>query len=263
MGTSKGYVAPTGGSWTKLKRDVSRFARDVGAGPPPSAPPDRPNPRIGDLLAQLVAALGGASVVASAGRTAGSAAGGASLIGGGAARTGAEFGGFATAVAEAGLDEALRRFDLDGLDGRPADEVIDAIAERLSDVPSGLDEAAAREALIKVTDELRGDASSLPELEVAYRRAMEAYGVHGLMWRYFGYYLYVLFCERFAERLARDPDRTDSVSVSSQVREYILLAVESRAVGREVGGIDWSGPEGIAISEAILAETLHIFEAEE
>src|SRR5260370_33433456 len=63
MGTSKGYAAPTGGQWTKLKRDDSRFARDVELGLPA---PSQPDPRSGNLLAPIVAVLGGAAALARA-----------------------------------------------------------------------------------------------------------------------------------------------------------------------------------------------------
>ncbi len=260
MGTSKGYAAPTGGQWTKLKRDVSRFARDVELGLPA---PSQPDPRIGNLLAQLVAVLGGAAALSRAAGVGASAGSGSPVgIGAAAARTGAGLGGFASTVAGAGLDEALHGIELGDLADRPADEVVDAIVERLSEVPAGLDEAAAREALILLLAELQGDAATLADLETAYKRAAEAYGVRGLMVRYFGYYLYVLFCERFTERLNRDPERAKSAAaVSSQIREYVLTAVEARLAGTDVGAIDWTGPDGLQMSEEILGETLEIFGA--
>lgn len=252
MGTSKGYSAPTGGEWTKLKRDVSRFSRDVELGTA-----GQPGPRIGDFLGQLVSALGGAASIAHAATAAGSSSG---AIGAAAARTGVGLGSFASNISDAGLDEALHRIELDDLADRPADEVVDAIVERLSDVPAGIDDAAAREALILLLAELRGEAATLEELESAYKQAAQAYGVRGLMVRYFGYYLYVLFCERFIERLNRDPEKAQSAAaVTTQVREYILTAVESRLQGADVANVDWTGPDGLRMSEEILGETLEVF----
>jgi hypothetical protein len=167
-------------------------------------------------------------------------------------------------VADSGIDQALQRFNLDDLVDRPADEVVEAIVERLSDVPAALDDAAAREALIVLLDELGGGASTLNDLEVAYRKAMEAYGVYGLVVRYFGYYLYVLFCERFAERLSRNANSADAAAaVASQVREYILVAVEAWLEGADISNIDWTGPDGLKMSEEILGETLEVFEEKE
>lgn len=253
MGTSKGYSAPTGGEWTKLKRDVSRFSRDAELGVPTPAQPD---PRIGNLLAQLISALGGAASIAHAASSGGSSG----AIGAAAARTGAGLGSFASSVGGAGLNEALHRIELDDLEDRPADEVVDAIVERLSDIPAGIDDAAAREALILLLAELRGEAATLEELETAYKQAAQAYGVRGLMIRYFGYYLYVLFCERFVERLNRDAEGAQkAAAVTTQFREYILTAVESLLEAADLTNVDWTGPDGLRMSEEILAETLEVF----
>jgi hypothetical protein len=256
MGTSKGYSAPTGGAWTKLKRDVSRFARGD------SPPRKTPDPRIGNFLSELIVALGGSAAIAHAASRRAAAGVGGGPIGASAARTGAALGGFATAVGDAGLDEALERFDLEDYADRPADEVVDALVERLADVPTGLDDAAAQEALTLLLNELRGDAATKQDLETAYRNAVQTLGVRGLMVRYFGYYLYMLWCRTFIERLNRDPDRPNlAATKSAQVREFILNETATRIGEAQLNVADWTSPEGHAMAEVVLEETFMVFES--
>lgn len=264
MGTSKSYAAPTGGTWTKLKRDVSRFARGAGDAPPPLTP----DPRIANFLAQLIAAFGGAAAIAHAASREGWGDGGEGLAAGGrsvgasAARAGAGLGGFAAAIGEAGLDDALDQFDLEDLADRPADEVVDAVVERLTDVPSGLDDATAREALVLLLNELKAGANTKVELETAYRAAVAAFGVRGLMVRYFGYYLYALWCRTFVERVNRDGDRPQlAANVAGQIRDFILTETSAHIDASELAVADWTSPEGLAIAEDVLEATFRVFES--
>ena len=133
-------------------------------------------------------------------RAAGS--GGGSVGGGGAARSVAgRLGGFITNVATVGLNEALRREGLADFIGRPVREVLAAILDRLGGPSSTIDEVDARAAMARLQNELLDKADDVQAVEELMTKEAENLG--SLLERYFGFYLYELFCRVFFERLTR------------------------------------------------------------
>jgi hypothetical protein len=260
MGTSKSYSAPTTGPWPGLKGQASRFARNASSA---QADAGALAPAALSLLGQFVAALGGAAAVA--GRLEGAAAPGA-LVGGaaaGAIDAGQRLGGFADGLQAGGLAEGLRRLELADLEGHPADDVADALVERLAGNPDGLEDAAAVAAAADLKAELLGDAETWEEADAALREAVEAHGVGGILILFFSGYLYVRLCQMLGEQLARTADgSTGEMAAPSVIREVIRAEVRARVAGRDAADVDWSGDEGRALAAETLKDVLHIFEVE-
>src|SRR5690242_9582526 len=100
MGTSKGKGMPTGGAWTPLKREASKFVRNNQANSGSTPTPD-------NLLRLYFGARGG-----SGGGGGGGAGGSGGGFGGAAQRAGQALGGFLSNVQNVGLSEALRDIGL-------------------------------------------------------------------------------------------------------------------------------------------------------
>jgi len=126
MGTSTGYSAP--GSWGPLKSEVTRAANEGTASAATA----------GSILGHYVQQNGGAARMSGGGGSGGT-------VGGSAGRAVAQrLGGFISAVGEVGLEEALRREGLADLVGRPLQEILAALLNRLGGPASSIDDVDAR-----------------------------------------------------------------------------------------------------------------------
>lgn len=241
MGTSTNYNAPP--SWGDLKAEVTRAAR---GGPLTKT-------KAGDLVRGLIARNGGGHAMA---RGAGS--GGGSVGGGGAARSVAgRLGGFITNVATVGLNEALRREGLAAFIGRPVREVLAAILDRLGGPSSTIDEVDARAAMARLQNELLDKADDVQAVEELMTKEAENLG--RLLERYFGFYLYELFCRVFFERLTRLVGDDRATSFLGEIKSYIVAALTNRVGSRDVSSVDWAGPEGQRISMDVMEDTMSVF----
>jgi len=243
MGTSTNYNAPP--SWGDLKAEVTRAAR---RGPLTRA-------KAGDLVRGLIARNGGGPAMARGGGS-----GGGSVGGGGAARSVAgRLGSFIASVGTVGLNEALRREGLADFIGRPVSEVLAALLDRLGGASSTIDEVDARAAMARLQNELFDGADDLQAIENLM--TTEAENLGSLLERYFGFYLYELFCRVFFERLTRLVGDTKATSFLGEIKGYIMAALTNRVGSRDVSSVDWAGPEGQRISMDVMEDTMSVFAA--
>jgi hypothetical protein len=256
MGTSRGISTPSGGRWASAKREITAHLAD-----PASLP-------TGSIVADVIAALAGLGLAASASpastgeRRAAGAVGGSTAVpgrlrrvpGGAADNVGgaiAGLGGFATAVRDRGLAEALDRLDLDELDGRPAVEVVARVAERITQGINGVDAEILRTALndaILEAAQLEEDLG-FTDLEAALQAFFNEQGLNGFI---------ELFLTRFVSDLviAAILEHVDQKTSSEAETEALLNGIEIvcrdkvhtvveqfRAEGRFTD-IDWFGAAG-------------------
>lgn len=265
MGTSKGISTPSGGGWGSVKREITGQLANPQNGSP------------ADVVAAVVSAAGGLGLGITQTRrssaTSGSGSGGGS---GGGGRTPAAhtrqvgraiagLGGFASAVQERGLTEALRGLDLATLEGRPAVEVIARVSERLADGLDGVDGEILRTALNETILEAAQLEQELgyTDLEDALQNFLNDQGLSGLV-------------ELFLSRLVSDLvtaavlDHVNQKTDSEQQTEALLTGIEivcrdkARAVvGRyttngRLNQVDWFGAAGTRLgrelADSILGE---------
>jgi hypothetical protein len=253
MGTSKGISTPSGGGWRAAKRTIKRQLANPGNG------------SAAGVVAAVVSAAGGLGLGIRHSRGAGG--GGASGARGGGGRSAADhakqvggavagLSGFASAVREQGLAEALRGLDLTTLEGRPAVEVIARVSERLAEGLDGVDGEILRTALNATILEAAQLEQELgfTDLEVALQTFLNEQGLSGLV-------------ELFLSRLAADfvvaaiLDYVDQKTNNEQETEAMVEAIEvvcrekARAViGRYDGRmnqVDWFGRAGARIGREI------------
>src|SRR5688500_5308696 len=97
MGTSKGFPLPTGGNWTDLKREATRYVQSG---------PDKFDSDARSLLGKFIHAHGGAKTWTSGGGGVGGGGGsigGTAAVGHAARSTGRSLGGFLSGVSSGGL----------------------------------------------------------------------------------------------------------------------------------------------------------------
>lgn len=268
MGTSKGLPTPSGGAWTPVKNDITDSLggnSDI-----------TPEQIVGGTISAAEGLLGPAVVLP---RSPGaSAAGGSQPVGarrrgtGGGGRAGgrssraavgravSRLSGFGSVVQSHGLDEGLRSLGLDALSGRPAAEVIAAIADHLAGGAEGLAGEvlanALRESILEAA-ELAGDPT-YENLEAALQEFLRSDGIEGLT----ELFLANLAFDRVWSLVENHVEHGSATAVDAKALGDALqhccrtqshkLVEQLRAEGR-FGSVDWFGRDGQRLGNDIAA----------
>jgi len=260
MGTSKGYKMPSGGNWEPLKREATGFVKNDGAGSV------TPKTLLRDYVKVRSASSGSGSGGGAAGGGGGSGAGGGSARGGRARSFGAglataqRLGGFISRVGEIGLAEALKEAGLGDLVGKSAAEVSTSLLDKLAGPASTLDQAAAREALVLLNDELFAQTETFEDVEEALAKITDEGGLLGILLRFFGHYIYQCFCTDFYERFVLKVGSSRAAGSLKSIRDYIQHAIKGKLDGTDVKKFNWTGRDGKRMSEQVLGDVCDIFE---
>jgi hypothetical protein len=186
------------------------------------------------------------------------ARGGGTVAGGRAARgVAGRFGGFISDVSRVGLEGALRNAGWADLIGRPVQEILAALLDRLGGEASTIDDVDARMALSRLQDEYFADAANAAELEQRLRGQIDH--LETVLQDFFGFYLFEVFCRVFFERLVQRVGETRAHSFLGEIGDFIKSALSNRAAGRDVSRINWAGQEGQEMTADIMETTLNVF----
>ena len=183
MGTSKNFSTPKGGPWTPLKNDLTdHLAGDS------DITPER---LVGRAIAAAGVGLGGLRNSSGGGGAAGGGGRGAARDGdGGGARASRAVGGvvaglagFGASVRAEGFDAALNRLGLEDLRGRPAAEVLAAIAEKLASEADGPQKEVINAALLEVLFDAADidGAEGYDDLAASLQSFLDHNGIEGLI----------------------------------------------------------------------------------
>ena len=244
MGTSRSLSTPSGGGWKTVKTSIT----DHFSGRTMS-------PR---QLARDVVEAGNGFGVGRGGAEGGGAAASTSGEVGGATAGLAGFGG---GVSEGGLDAALRTLGLDALIGKPAAEVVAAVAMQLAKELDGVDGEVLRNA---VTDALL-EAASLADgadygaLEQGLQTFLARNGPAYLVEAFLCHYVFdVIWINIESYVQSRCDDETSFQAFMSAIEEVCHADVHSavrRAKERgRFDGLDQFGPEGRRVGREVIAE---------
>jgi len=257
---------PTGGDWGPLKREATDFAQNVGFQSTAAQPLLRQYIRVRSNAGVPVGGAGPTGGPGGVGNSAGSGGSGSGGAGGGGTSwsagvsTAQNVGGFLSRVGNVGLAEALREVGLGDLIGRSAAEITGALLDKLAGPGSTLDQAAARQALVELNDDLLKDADTFEELEKVLGETIDKDGLFAILLRFFGHYLYECFCRDFYERLIKKVGSSQAAQSLKSIRDCIESAVKAKLAGRNAKDFNWHGADGKKLSEQVLTEVLDIFE---
>ncbi len=242
MGTSKGYKMPSGGDWKPLKTEATDFAKNSEA--------SLAVPRT--LLRNYVkvrSTSGGSSLDARDGRAgsgtdSGSGGGGRRKGFSAAVSTAQRLGDFVSRVGEVGLGEALREAGLGDLVGKSASEIAGGLLDKVAGPASMLDQAAAREALVALNDDLLSEAETFEDVEEALTNAIDQGGLFEILLRFYGYYIYQCFCTDFYERFVKQVGSSRAAQSLKSVRDCIEAAIKAKLGKVDFKKFSWSGRDG-------------------
>ncbi|MGB7203830.1 MAG: hypothetical protein WBD16_16405 [Pyrinomonadaceae bacterium] len=244
MGTSKGYGMPTGGDWTPLKNEATRFVKNVGGSGSGN-----------DSLGSVERLVSRFTSMYSTKRGAGKTGGGISSAS--ARRVGASLGRFLSDVAATGLDEGLRKNGLTDLIGKAAGEVISGILDALVGPASTLDDEAARTALAELESELLEGADTYEDVDESLKQRLEADGVLSIVVKFFAKCIYRQFCVHFYEEWQKKVGAPQATSKLNEVKNYIFLRSENLVNDGSYN--KWDGRDGERLSQRILDEIIDIY----
>jgi hypothetical protein len=252
MGTSKGYESPSTPQWGKMKTDVTRQSGKGAVTP--------------GIAKELLRTYVRTSFGHSEGNGAGGSRGGVGRGGGGGAggsrsaiSTGRRLAGFTTAVARSGVDQALRDSGLGELVGRPAQDVIAALVEYLTDSGATLDQVDVRGALDDLWEKLLGAAPTYEEVRAISEENLQVAKIGSLLFHFFSNYLYRHFCRSFYERIRTKHGESKTEGFLTSIKEFIASALENFTFGKDLTRINWAGEQGRRITEDIFASTLQVY----
>jgi hypothetical protein len=166
-------------------------------------------------------------------------------------------GGFISDVGRVGLENALRNAGWGDLVGRPVQEILASLLDRLGGDASTIEGVDARMALSRLQDMYFGDAETDAELD--QRLARQVDHIEIILQDFFGLYLFEVFCRVFFERLVQRIGETRAHSFLDQIADLINSTLANRMAGRDISQIDWAGAEGEAITADIMETTLKVF----
>jgi hypothetical protein len=205
----------------------------------------------GRIVGHFIQQNGGAARMSRGGGSGGT-------IGGSAGRAVAQrLGGFISTVGEVGLTEALRREGLADLVGRPAQEILAALLDRLGGPASTIDDVDARTALARLQEELLKDARTPDDVERVLQE--QAASLDTMLRDYFGAYLFEQFCRVFFERLVQKKGEPKALAFLADIKEFIKATLVNRVGRRAIGKIAWAGQEGARLCADVMQATLEVF----
>lgn len=252
MGTSKGYGMPTGGAWTPLKNEASRFVKEIGGASGGSSSSTHASPE--RLLGRYIEAFGGSRKVSS-----GRGGGSGGHVGRAAGNVGGKLGGFLSSVSSQGLVATLREIGLSDLIGKPASDVASGLLDAFTDPANTLDDEAVRTALSELLSEMLESAKTPEEVETVFSEIITAQGVTKILADFFGRYVYRLFCRDFYEGWQKKVGEAQANQKLHEVKDYIFSAIKSKFAGKESATKSWNGKDGLRLSQEIMNDTLDVF----
>ncbi|MEP6904610.1 MAG: hypothetical protein ABI875_00925 [Gemmatimonadales bacterium] len=205
----------------------------------------------GSILGHYIQQNGGVARMSGGGGSGGT-------VGGSAGRAVAQrLGGFISAVGEVGLEEALRREGLADLGGRPLQEILAALLNRLGGPASSIDDVDARTALARLQEEILKSAETPEDVERILKE--QALDLDVVLRDYFGLYLFEQFCRVFFERLVQKRGESKALAFLDDIKEFIKATLVNRVDRRTLSKIAWAGAEGTKLCSEIMHATFTVF----
>jgi hypothetical protein len=263
MGTSKSYDSP---KWPGVNDQVGQA---VSNGTPTNAKVSSAVGAFAGAYKQFIntgttgragSVSGGTS---STGRTVGARGGG----GGATARTraavtGARLGQFLSGAATSGLGQALEQLGLRKLEGKPLDEILDAVLDSLCEDGGLLDDSALTEAMARTLNELSEDADTVEEFDALLSGQVE--NIEGYLQIYFANVLAVNFEQKEGGFVREKIPQDECDRFFAQARDLIrTLVTEELSQQRDLSSIDWRTSEAVSIADVINQEVLNILIGDE
>lgn len=230
MGTSSSYTAPSTGSWPAVKRKVTYFAKQGGAGPTTPA----------RVVSAYVQALGGKTAAAS-GATVGKS-------------TARRLGAFLSTTLSQGLNQALEQAGLSELIGQDAMTVVYGLTDYLVGHGSTIEETVAKEATLRVLESLLKDVGA-DDIETVFGSRVNEEGVNNLLELFLREYVFARLLQVIQERLQKGAVNAEqAVRLEAKLKRYIKEQVRFKSTLLNLAEVDWSSQEASGLINSLFED---------
>lgn len=230
MGTSKGYLPPTGYLWSDVKRDVTKMVRN-----------DFSISSVGKGVANFSRALNSS--------------------GGTKARDAVQNSkralSFISSVQNVGFFETLERYGLSHLKNQSPDRLREGLINYFSESGSEIYESVASRSMNELMRELLKGVETVEE----YENIIKGINQGDFIREFIIKFIQTCFFTNFAEKLLSLFDKMDKYDIAERsVKAYIRNSIEREYTVEEIQNVDWSGNEGGRILNEKYNKSLEILE---
>jgi len=255
MGTSAGYVPPSGDNWNSLKRQMGMLL-------------DKPEKRE-LLLSKFITAIGGAEQFSASNRASGtnssgntsggSGGGGKSFNSSSARKTSQNVLGFFSDISSNGLSQTLEDRNIDFKD-KSLDEIKETLIDYFTESSTDGDTDASSRAIATVMDNLFNEISTEEELENYFNDVISTEKAEIILCGFYENYIFELFARTFFEDRTQHSSQEDASEILDIVKETIKSKIATHQCNANIKDIDFKSQDGADFVQGILTDILEILE---
>lgn len=232
MGTSKGYLPPTGYLWSDAKRAVTAMARNnfQGSG-------------IGRAVSKFAdATMSGKS----------SASGGLNSF----ASSASSAIGFFDYVGQYGFNEALNKVGLQNLVGKSNEEIYIGLLDYFSGDGSSIEKNITRDSMSELLKEQFLDMND----EDDYDDIIANMDMNKFIKDFIIKFIQKSFLTNFSEKIEGLCKNLDEyVTAENNIKDFIKIEIDKKYTYEELSKVDWNGSEGKSFMNAKCEKAFEIF----
>ncbi|QFT87674.1 hypothetical protein FIU87_03330 [Bacillus sp. THAF10] len=233
MGTSKGYLPPTGYLWPDVKRDVTKMVRDNFS----SSSVDKAVSSFAKVL---------------------NSSGGSGSNAGKAIQSSGRALSFIDSVRKYGFTETLERFGLSHLKNETPENVRSGLLNYFSDSGNEFYDSISNQSMNELMRELFKGINDVRE----YEEVLNTLDTGDFIREFIIKFIQNCFFANFTEKLLSLFDNLDKYQVAEKnVKTHIRNSIEKKYSSKKLQDIDWNGQEGNRIINNTYKRALEILSA--
>lgn len=233
MGTSKGYLPPTGHLWSDAKRAISSMKRNGYS-----------SNSIGKAMSNFSKASGSNGARKESNSVIGS--------------SGSKVVSFSNLVLSFGLNSALDQVGLSHLKGQGTQAVFEGLIDYFSEGTNSLQQSVANQAMQEYLEEMMEGVKNEGELEEAFANMETDIFIRDYLTKY----VEVSFFTNFAEKInSMCKDIGETIKLQGRIKDFIRLTISGNYQLEKLGEMDWKGSDGRQYIERKCNDIWGIFES--
>lgn len=253
MGTSAGYVPPSGDNWNSLKRQMGMLL-------------DKPEKKE-LVLSKFITAIGGAEQFSASNRASGTnftgntggGGRGKSFNSSSARKTSQNILGFFSDINANGFTQTLQERNID-LSDKSIDEIKETLIDYFTEPSTDGDTDASSRAIATVMDNLFNEISTEEELENYFNDVISTEKAEIILCEFYESYIFELFARTFFEDRTQHSSQEDASEILDIVKETIKSKIATHQCNANIKDIDFKSQDGADFVQGILNDILEILE---
>ena len=243
MGTSKGYIPPSGGDWTPLKGEITDLATHID-----TYSNDKKQEVSTHIVSDFITAIGGSEGFSRASRNSKNA-NGTTILSSKAGRTTAlKLGNIISSISTNGIRATLENEKID-FSNLTIDELEKKLIENYSDTASNEDIDAANKAMSEVIIEIFKDVDNIDELESKIMGIVET---ENILCSFYEKYIFKRFKRKFEEESIKKYNLDKTSKIMSDIERALTVMLKTYQCDNKLTDIDFSTKDGEEFMQGML-----------